>query len=213
MVFSIQFFESFTDRLAVARLLWKNAGIRLTCPEAYPVHRDIIEWNAQYSIDRIPDQAVGVDPITAKLMRWVMQSWERVHFFNRFLGGNHPSAHSARRDSCRVVRCASAASAEAVRFKPQRPCAGWYCAPAVMADRSPTGLHLQPEMTPVIFRWYAQDNRRISDQQGINTRASELSKTFERMTSKASTDHFSFSAGLGAPANPRLVQPERPVKN
>ena len=34
--YSLQFFESFKDRLAVARLLWKNAYLRLTCPEAYP---------------------------------------------------------------------------------------------------------------------------------------------------------------------------------
>lgn len=58
--YRLQFFESFNDRLAVARLLWNNAYLRLTCPEAYPVHRDIIEWNARYSADRIPDQAIGV---------------------------------------------------------------------------------------------------------------------------------------------------------
>lgn len=85
---TLQFFESFTDRLAVARpCAWNNAYIRLTCPEAYPVHRDIIEWNARFSADRIPDQAVGTDPLTTKLMHWVMQSWGRVVFFSRFLGG------------------------------------------------------------------------------------------------------------------------------
>ncbi|MDR2788692.1 MAG: nitroreductase family protein, partial [Candidatus Accumulibacter sp.] len=81
--YALRFFESFRERLALARLLWQSAGIRLTCPEAYPVHRDVIEWKARYSADRIPEQAVGVDPVTARLMRWVMRDWKRVEFFNR----------------------------------------------------------------------------------------------------------------------------------
>ena len=201
--FSIQFFESFTDRLAVAQLLWKNAGIRLTCPEAYPVHRDIIEWNAQYSIDRIPDQAVGVDPITAKLMRWVMQSWERVHFFNRFLGGT-----ILPRIQLDVIPAMSCAAHLLLRPKQFGSSLNDHIQAGIALQRlwltvHQLGLHLQPEMTPVIFRWYAQDSRRISSQQDINTRASELSKTFERMASTGSTDHFSFFCRVGSTKQPR----------
>ena len=43
----------------MAKLLFRNAHIRLTTPEAYPTHRDIIEYNAQYSENRLPDRAVG----------------------------------------------------------------------------------------------------------------------------------------------------------
>jgi hypothetical protein len=52
-----------------------------------PVHKAVIEWNARYSEDRMPDQALGADPMTTRLMRWVMQDWKRVQFFNTWLAG------------------------------------------------------------------------------------------------------------------------------
>ena len=85
--FCLQIFESPGERRQVAGLLWDSARIRLTCPEAFPVHKAVIEWKARFSKDRIPEQAVGVDPATARLMQWVMQSWARVEFFNRYLLG------------------------------------------------------------------------------------------------------------------------------
>jgi len=200
--FSIQFFESFGDRLAVARLLWKNAKIRLTCPEAYPVHRDIIEWNARYSIDRIPDQAVGVDPLTAKLMRWVMQSWERVHFFNRFLGGT--ILPRIQLDLIPAVSCAAHLLLRPKRFTSSlndHVQAG-IALQRLWLTAHQLGLHLQPEMTPVIFRWYVQDNRSISRQEDINNCATELSKAFEKMASTGSTDHFSFFCRVGKALKP-----------
>ena len=200
--FSIQFFESFGDRLAVARLLWKNAKIRLTCPEAYPVHRDIIEWNARYSIDRIPDQAVGVDPLTAKLMRWVMQSWERVHFFNRFLGGT--ILPRIQLDLIPAVSCAAHLLLRPKRFTSSlndHVQAG-IALQRLWLTAHQLGLHLQPEMTPVIFRWYAQDNRSFSHQEDINNCATELSKAFEKMVSAVSTDHFSFFCRVGKAPKP-----------
>ena len=57
--FDVQWFDSAAQRRQIAALLWASARIRLTCPEAYPVHRDIIEWRARFSKDRIPEQAVG----------------------------------------------------------------------------------------------------------------------------------------------------------
>ena len=70
----------------MAKLLVFKRRIRLTIPEAYRVHRDIVEWDAQFSEDRIPDQALGLDPLTLKLMRWAMQRWERV-VLNKYLAG------------------------------------------------------------------------------------------------------------------------------
>lgn len=195
--FSLQFFESFKDRLAVARLLWQNAYLRLTCPEAYPVHRDIIEWNARYSADRIPDQAVGVDPLTAKLMRWVMQSWERVDFFNRYLTGT--IAPRIQLDFLPALGCASH-----ILLKPaQRQSALIDHLAAGMAlqrlwlTASSLGLYLQPEMTPVIFRWYVQADRRISENSEINAGAIKLARQIEQLTSAQPDTGFAFFCRVG----------------
>jgi hypothetical protein len=44
--------------------MFRNAKLRLTMPEAHRVHKAVIEWNARYSEDRMPDQALGADPMT-----------------------------------------------------------------------------------------------------------------------------------------------------
>jgi len=209
--FSIQFFESFNERLAIAKLLWKNARIRLTCPEAYPVHRDIIEWNTQYSTDRIPDQAIGVDPLTTRLMQWVMQSWERVHFFNRFLAGT--IIPRVQLDLVPALACAGH-----ILLKPRQP-------PASLVDHilagvalqrlwltvTALGLHLQPEMTPVIFRWYIQSGRKFSTHPEITTQARSLVGRFEKIANSSPDDSFSFFCRVGHSPSPRSRSVRKPL--
>ena len=43
--------------------------------------------NCETSEDRLPAASLGADPILLGIMRWVMTSWERLSFFNRYLGG------------------------------------------------------------------------------------------------------------------------------
>ena len=79
--------EGLGPKWRMARLLWRNGKLRLTIPEGYEVHRSIIEWDAQFSEDRVPDRAVGLDVLGTRLMRWALVSWKRVDFLNRYLGG------------------------------------------------------------------------------------------------------------------------------
>ena len=200
--YTLQFFESFRDRLSVARLLWENAGIRLTCPEAYPVHRDVIEWNARYSTDRIPEQAVGVDPVTAKLMHWVMQRWERVEFFNRHLGGT--IIPRVQLDLIPGLACAGH-----VLMRPTKPVTALldYVHAGVALQRlwlttTLLGLHLQPEMTPLIFRWYARAGRSFSALPAINHRAGSLAGRLENTTCSRETDNLLFLCRVGLAERP-----------
>ena len=195
--YHVQLFESLGERIKVAGLLWDSAKIRLTCPEAYPVHRDIIEWRTRYSKDRIPEQAVGVDPATARLMEWVMQSWGRVAFFNRYLLGT--VAPRIQLDLLPALFCAAH-----LLVRPQRP-------PALFADwvqlgiavqrlwltATQQGLHLQPQMTPVIFRWYAHAGRHFSTELTLFEQTLSLSDSFERLAKARPTDHFGFFARVG----------------
>lgn len=170
----VRFFASFAERAAVARLLWDNAYIRLTCPEAFEVHRRVIEWGARFSEDRIPEQAVGVDPLTARLMRWVMQSWARVDFFNKYLMGT--VAPRVQLDLLPALGCA----AHLFVVARQAPATVTdYVAAGVAMQRlwltaHALGLHLQPEMTPVIFNWYAASARPLSARPGIDERVRML---------------------------------------
>ena len=85
--YTLVWMEGLVARWRVALLLYASARIRLTIPEAFETHRRVIEWGARYSEDKIPDEAVGLDPLTKRLMRWFMRDWRRMQFVNRYLGG------------------------------------------------------------------------------------------------------------------------------
>lgn len=199
----VQLFEVFEERKAIAKLLWDNAYIRLTCPEAFSVHKNIIEWGARFSKDRIPEQAVGVDPLTAKLMHWVMQSWGRVKFINRYLMGT--IAPRFQLDYLPAICCAAH-----VLIRPKsvpRSLEDWVDLGQAMQRLWLTvtqqGLYLQPEMTPVIFRWYARAGRKFSVDPELAIRSKDLARDFERITKALETDPFGFFGRVGVSSIPR----------
>lgn len=201
--FNLQLFESSTERLKIARLLWRSAKIRLTCPEAYSVHKDIIEWRARYSKNRIPEKAIGVDPITARLMEWVMQSWGRVKFFNRYLLGT--IAPRIQLDLLPGFYCASH-----LLVRPKKPMLtleDWLelggAVQRIWLTATYHGLHLQPQMTPVIFRWYARAGRKFSSVDDLFLQAIEISNTFEKISATSKEDNFAFFARVGVSNLPR----------
>ena len=174
---------------------------------AYEVHRSIIEWNARYSEDRVPDQALGADPMTTRLMRWVMQSWQRVEFFNNYLAGT--LAPRIQMDLLPGIACAAhfaivpereartiddfvAAGRAVQRF--------WLCATRL-------GLQLQPEMTPLIFGKYARENIAFTKKPGGMALAQRLSKqTVDLMGNDALLAVFMGRIGAGEAARARSLR-------
>lgn len=211
--FTLQFFETWRERLAVAKLLWQNAYIRLTCPEAFPVHRDIIEWGAQFSTDRIPEKAVGVDPLTARLMKWVMHSWERVDFFNRYLFGT--IVPRIQLDFIPSLGCAAH-----ILMRRTTPPSGLldYVASGIALQRlwltaTSLGLHLQPQMTPVIFRWYARAGQNFSMHPATSKQALFLAERFEALASTDADCSFSFFCRVGSSCLPRSRSIRMPLRD
>lgn len=200
--FEVRLFESFSERRKIAKLLWNNAYIRLTCPEAYPVHASIIEWNARFSKDRIPEQAVGVDPITAKLMRWVMGSWGRVEFFNRYLMGT--IAPRVQLDYLPAICCSAHALIASKRGL--NTLSDWVALGQAMQrfwlEASRQGLYLQPEMTPLIFGWYAMSARKFSAKLEIEKLTKELTLDLARIVDSGIATNFGFFCRLGASGAP-----------
>jgi len=205
--FSVRWFEG-SQRWALAKLMFDNARLRLTLPEAYPVHRDIIEWNARYSEDRVPDRALGLDPMTLKLMRWVMASWQRVDFFNTWLAG-----HLTPRIEMDLLP-------------------GLFCGAhfAILADRAPErvedyvaagralqrfwltasrlGLQMQPELTPLIFSRYVRENTAFSRQPRLTAAAARLAQRLARHLPGPAAERAVFLGriGHGRPAASRSLR-------
>ena len=134
----------------------KNARIRLTIPEAYAVHREIIEWDARYSEDRVPDQALGADALSLRSMRWVMASWERVQLMNRWFGGT--LAPRLQLDLLPGLFCA--AHFALVAAKAPEGIDDYVAAGAAVQrfwlTATRLGLQLQPQYTPLVFAEYVR---------------------------------------------------------
>ena len=204
---AVVWFESRRDRLRMAWLAVRSAKIRLTIPEAYAVHRDIIEWGARFSDDRVPDQALGADPLTVRSMRWVMAHWNRVQLMNRYFGGT--VAPRLQLDLLPGLRCAAhfaivarqpavsiddhlAAGAALQRF--------WLTATSLR-------LQLQPQYTPLVFADYARKRVPFTADPAAVHRAAIVEKMLSQLLgSDAVRAVFLGRVGSGPPPTSRSLR-------
>jgi hypothetical protein len=173
--------DSWADRARIAGLCARNAHIRLTIPEAYAVHKAVIAWNCETSDDRLPAASLGADPVLLGVMRWVMASWERVSFFNRYLGGTVMPRFLM--DFLPGVLCsghfAILESSES-RSTAERVAAGravqrfWLTATKLK-------LQLQPAYTPLVFARYAREHRQFTQVEQANATACEIARRLEEI--------------------------------
>ncbi|MFJ3054469.1 ThiF family adenylyltransferase [Herbaspirillum sp. NPDC087042] len=171
----IDWIEGFGPKLKTARLMFNNAKLRLTMPEAYEVHRRIIHWNATRSPDRVPDQALGVDKMTLKLMKWAMVSWKRLSTMNAVMGTWAPRLQM---DLVPSLACAAHFVIKAKRA-PQG--IDDYVEAGCALQRfwltlTRLGLFMQPEMTPLIFSKYVREGRSFTSVPALHERARRLAQ-------------------------------------
>jgi nitroreductase len=206
--FRVLWFEGFSRRLAMAWLNFTSAKIRLTIPEAYRVHRDVIEWNSQSSEDRIPDAALGAGAPTLLLMRWAMASWERIAFLNRYFAGT--LAPRIELDLVPGLACA----AHGVLVADGAPCAlEDYVAAGRAVQRfwltaTSLGLQFQPQYTPLVFARYAREGVGFSASELAAPRAEAIRLALDRLLGPdvASRAAFMGRIGAGRPASARSVR-------
>jgi hypothetical protein len=184
-------------RRRIAGLLFRSAQIRLTMPEAFQVHRSIIQWNSRFSQDKVPDQAIGMDPVGLKMMRWALQSWQRVKFLNRYLAGTW--LPRIQLDLIPALKCA--AHFALVAKKPATTVADFVDAGAalqrVWLTATKLGLQMQPEMTPLIFSWYASAGVPLSQLATINEQAANIQQQFSSLLGDDVAQKSVFFARIG----------------
>lgn len=200
--FHVLWLDQSRKKLAMARLTSANAAIRLTIPEAFEVHRRVIEWRSQFSPDRIPDQAVGLDPLTTRLMEWTLQKWERVTFLNRYLAGT--LMPRLQLDVIPALRCA----AHFVIIAQQPPTSiDDYVTAGRAVQRfwltaTQQGLHVQPEMTPLIFADYVRKGLRFTQSDKGWARAQRVSRQLEEVVGVELSRRAVFMGRIGAGTAP-----------
>ena len=196
----------------MARLLFRNAGIRLTIREAYEVHRRIIQWHSDFSEDRIPDRALGLNPAAVALMRWAMQSWERVSFLNRYLAGT--LLPRIEMDVLPALGCA--AHFFLIADQPPEDLAG-YLAGGRAVQRfwlttTALGLQFQPEMTPLIFSNYSRHGVPFSTDARARRLADRLRADLADLIGLGALDAAVFAGRVGYGPDPRWRSLRLPVE-
>ncbi len=205
--YGVQWIESLRDRWAVAKLMSSNSELRLTAPETYAVHRRVIAWKQRFSEDKVPDAAVGLDAFTTRLMGWVMRDFERVRFFNRFLGGT--LAPRMQLDIVPSIACA--AHFLIVAPTPPRTIDDFVAAGRAIQrfwlTATRDGLQLQPEMTPLIFAAYVREGRAFTSVETIWKRAQTLAGRLSDLThTDPASIVFMGRVGFGAGAAARSLR-------
>jgi len=209
--FKIVWFEGLPQRWRLAKFMFDNAKIRLSIPEGYATHSTVIEWGAQFSADKIPEQAVGVDPLTARLMRWVMASWTRVEFFNRYLLGDLPPRIQL--DLLPGLFCAAhfALLAPASLQTLDDYIAAGRAMQRFWLTASSLGLYIQPEMTPVIFTRYHRHGRRFTQAAQAHVRVENLNRRLTAVLAERHAETLFFMGRMGSGSPPRARSIRRPL--
>lgn len=85
--FEVQWLESVAERWRATRLNMRATHIRLRIPECHRVHQRVVRFDSTYAEEGLPAGAVGLDPVTTRLMHWANAKWWRTKLLNRWLGG------------------------------------------------------------------------------------------------------------------------------
>lgn len=207
--YRVQWLEGWGERFKTARLMFANAKLRLTMPEAFEVHRSIIDWNCRTSEDKVPDQALGLDAMTLKLMRWAMHSWQRMARLNAVVGTWAPRLQM---DLLPALAC----GAHFVLRAQARPAtlddhiAAGRALQRFWLTLTHLGLCMQPEGTPLIFGAYLADGVRFTREERLEAMAHRLRGRLEDLIG-VETTHPVFMGRIGAGPAPTSRSTRKPV--
>ncbi len=202
--FNVRWFESFSDRLTIAKLNALATNIRLSIKEAYPTHKHMMDFKNDFSPDKVPIKAAGVSLPTQKLMEFSFQSWQRVNFMNKFLG-------------------AAVVPQIEMDFLPGILCAGHYIIewknPAesknileVLAagealqrfwlTLTQLGFAMQPSVAPIAFAHYSKNKIPFTQNFAMQKKADKLARDLEKIIP---LENIVFMGRVGMPLTTRCA--------
>jgi len=176
---SIHWYESFAERWRTAQLNALSSDIRLRLRSAYEVHRRIVDWENRFSPTAIPAEAIGLDPMTLKSMRWMMGDWKRLAFMNRMPGAT--AVPQLEMDLLPGIKCAAHFTVDR-RDRPQPGDEAESLLRAGMAIQrfwltaTKLGLSMQPALAAINFAIHGMTGERLRDTPAIAKKAHVLAR-------------------------------------
>jgi sulfur-carrier protein adenylyltransferase/sulfurtransferase len=196
-------------RLRLALLGARATDIRLRTPEAYEVHRRMLDFGRKHSPDGIPGGAVGLDRATLAIMRWAMRRWSRLRLLNR-LGGTWSTA--AQLDLLPGLASGAFFTMRLARPAPEPDATPEQRMAALLGvgegvqrfwlEASRLGLAVQPALAILAFAQYGEAKTPFSADPAVVRKAGALATRFRQVLGD-SADAFVFMGRIGQPL-PRL---------
>lgn len=181
--FSVEWHEGLAARRRVAALTRLATDIRLRIPETFAIHGRILDWERSFSPDGIPSRALGVDPLTIKMMRWTLAQRARTETANKmgspFFAGLQmdflPGLFSAAYFAFRFNR-PRARGPEEIR----QILTGGQAVQRFWLTASQRGLAMQPCTATLAFALYGAEDASFTTAQNERRKAKTLGVRVER---------------------------------
>jgi hypothetical protein len=142
----------------------------------------------------MPDQALGVDPLTARVMRWALGSRQRAMRLDRLGGSLGPAVQMS-------LIPGLACAAHFVLVAPRAPLDYVDAGRAVQRlwlTATYVGLQLQPEYTPLVFGEYVRDGVPFTRDERSLARARAISQRLGRLLGPDVVERAAFYGRLGS---------------
>ena len=197
---SIQWYESARERLRIARLNARATDIRLRIPETFAIHQRIIDWDRRFSPEGIPAQAVGLDSMTLRIMKWAMRNWGNTQFLNRVAGTAAarfqmdylPGLHSAAYFTLRPL-----ANPESATARIQHLLEAGESIQRFWLTATRLGLAMQPCLATLAFAHYGRTGAAFTSGDTMRRSALQLAGAADRILSRS--DEIWFMGRIGWP--------------
>ena len=211
-VFDIRWFETFAEKWAITRLNARATWLRLSIPETFAIHQRIIDWDNRQSPDRVPAEAVGLDPMTRRLMKWALGNWSRASFLNRYLAG--PLMPVVEMDVVPGLRCAAHFAftcAQTPTSRDETFLATGQALQRFWLTATSLGLVMQPAFATLAFAYYGERAREFSVEPTATKQANAVAQEFH-LRFGLGTEQTPFLGRIGrqvaAPPNSRSTRRE-----
>lgn len=194
----IRWFENFRQRLQFAQLSAMSTDIRLSIKEAYATHKNMMDFDNDFSIDKVPAKASGVSWMTQKVMQWALGSWGRVAFLNTFfLGTVIPQIEL---DLIPGIFCGGHfiiewKDAESAK-DPQIVLAAGQALQRFWLTLTQLGLSMQPEIGLLAFSYYGENKIPFTASQRMRNNSEKLAQHIDKI---APVNNIVFMGRVGTP--------------
>ncbi len=197
--------QSLPARWQFVRLSALATDIRLRTPEAFEVHRRVIDWQRAHSPQGIPARATGLWHCSLPLMHWAMDRWTRMSLLNR-CGGTLAAALQMD-----YVPGLASSAYFMVRFQdqvtpanvePERLLAAGRSMQRFWLTATRLGLGMQPALALLIFADYGAESAAFTANHGLLQRAQSLAARFQQRL-KVAPHQVIFIGRIGE-SHPRL---------